>query len=85
MKYNVIVKEHPNASYIYTEVIATNLSKKMFEKLQRINPFLEGYKFLPYSETDFGWWHKITKFLTQNKLYNGVYFDCDFHGNITKF
>lgn len=84
-KYNIIAKTIPNKEYIITEMIATNLTKEKFLKIQKLNGFLKDYKFINFKDTDFTWWQRITKFLTQSKLYKNCYFDIDFYGNITKY
>lgn len=86
MKYNIVAKCVKGKEYLMTEMIATSLSKKQFEQLKELNKEKwEDYRFIPYNNTDFSWWHRITKYLTKRYIYSGVYFDCDYWGNITKY
>lgn len=84
--YNIICKRVKGQEYIIHDMIATKLNKKQFEKLQELNKELLGdYYFIPYNETDFSWWGKVTKCLTTKKITSGWAFDCDYFGNITKY
>ena len=84
-KYNIIAKCDTEKPYIILDMIATKLNKKQFEKLQEQNTKLLGnYRFINYNDTDFTWWGKIEKYLTNTKI-TKAYFDIDFYGNITKY
>lgn len=86
MKYNIVAKFDKDKPYIMYEMMATNLNKKDFEKVQKLNmEKLSEYRFIPYNETDFSWWIKISKFLTKRKIYKNTYFKIDYFGNITKY
>ena len=85
-KYNIIAKCVKGAEYLMTEMIATSLTKKQFEKIKELNKEkFADYRFIPYNDTDFSWWHKITKYMTKKYVYSGVCFDYDWFGNITKY
>lgn len=84
--YNIVVKRKAGQEYIIYDMMATKLNKKQFEKLKELNQQLLGdYYFIDYKDTDFSWWHKITKYLTLSKITNNWAFDCDFYGNIIKY
>lgn len=84
--YNILAKPHPNANYILSDFIATKLTKSQFNKIKELNPNILGnHIFIPYNETDFTWWAKTTKYLTQHKLYTQAYFSIDYYGRVTKY
>lgn len=81
---NIIAKGAPDKPYILVDLIATPLTKSKFERLQQLNPELLGdYRYIPYSETDFSWWSRISQKLTGKKI-RQAYFNCDFHGKVTE-
>jgi len=83
-KYNLLTKRVTGREYLISDFIATRLNEKQFNHLKAQNEFLKDYDFTPYNETDFSWWSRVTKKLTAKKLYSNVYFNCDFHGNVTE-
>lgn len=84
-KVNIIAKGAPGREYIITDMMATRLTEAKFKQLQEMNPDLfRDYRFIPQEETDFSWWSRISKKLTARKIYSGVYFHCDFYGNVTE-
>lgn len=84
--YNIIAKRVKGHEYIMTDLIATKLTRNQFEKIKQLNQKLfEDYYFIPYKETDFTWWAKITKYLTTCKLYHNQCFEIDYFGNITRY
>lgn len=85
-KYNLAVKRNKEKSFLIEDMIATKLSESMFNKLKDLNPEKLGdYSFMPYKDTDFSWWLRISKKLTPHKIYSGVRFDCDSYGNISEY
>lgn len=83
-KFNLVVKRVKGQEYLITDMIATKLSKAKFEKLKELNKNLLGeYVFIKYEDTDFSWWDKVTKYLTERRI-TKAYFDIDFYGNVTK-
>lgn len=89
MKYNLIAKQDERYAFLLSDFIATTLSKETFEKIKEHNKKLfENYVFIPYEETDFSWWTKVSKKLYATrkgyKLRTGVYFDIDFYGNVSE-
>lgn len=87
MKYNILAKQDKNCPFIIGDFIATTLNKETFEKIKENNKELfENYTFIPYKDTDFSWWQSVTKKLFKTKsgykLRKGVYFDCDWYGNV---
>lgn len=83
--YNVLTKNLQGKEYIITDMIATKLNKKQFEKIQQLNMDLLGaYRFVDYNETDFTWWDTIDKYLTSKKL-SSARFVIDYYGNVTKY
>lgn len=81
---NIIAKGRPGAEYILTDLIATRLSKSKFEQIQAQNEILKDYRYIPQNQTDFSWWPRISKKLTNKKIVQ-AYFECDFYGNITEY
>ena len=82
--YNIVAKQ-ADKPYIIYDMMATRLSRKQFEKIKSLNPDLLGeYHFIPYNETDFSWWGKVQKYLTNRRI-TTAYFDCDYWGRITKY
>lgn len=84
-KYNLLTKRVQGKEYLISDFIATRLNERQFKNIQSQNEFLNDYVFTPYNETDFAWWPRVTKKLTPKKLYSGVYFECDFYGNVTEY
>lgn len=87
MKYNILARQDKARPYIIGDFIATTLSKKTFELVKENNPDLfKDYVFIAYKDTDFSWWASVSKklFATKSgyKLKKGVYFDCDWYGNV---
>lgn len=85
-KYNLLVKRNKEKAYLINDFIATKLSEKEFEKTKELNPKLLGdYDFMPFSDTDFGFWNRVDKYLTKTKLTKNVAFEIDYYGNVTKY
>ena len=84
-KYNLIAK-HKGYMIDLGTAMATTISQSKFEKLKELNPTtFDGYDFIPYKETDFNWWYRISRYLTPRKILGGYSFECDLNGNITKY
>lgn len=82
---NIIAKGVPGKEYIITDMMATSLSRKAFESAQEQNPdLLSGYRYIPFNDTDFSWWSRITKKLTARKIVQ-AYFEIDFGGKVREF
>lgn len=85
-KYNMLVKRHPEKSYLVGDFIATKLNKKDFEELKGLNKDLLGkHEFVKFEDTDFSWWSKTHQQLTKTKLIKNLVFEKDYYGNITKY
>lgn len=83
--YNMLSKRDKDKPYIIFDFVATKLSEKQFNRLKELNPDILGdYYFIPYAHTDFTWWGKCTKYLTNRRL-SQAYFSIDYFGNITKY
>lgn len=83
---NIIAKGVKGKEYLITEMIATRLNKKQFERLQKANKdILGGYRFIDNRDTDFSWWSRINKKLTAKKIISGCAFECDFYGDIKEY
>lgn len=79
---NIITKGVKGKEYIIRDIMATSLTAKEFEKTKDANQDKLGdYKFVPFNETDFSWWSKITKKLTKRKIVE-AYFEIDFYGKV---
>jgi hypothetical protein len=90
MAVNIIAKSVKGKEYLISEMIATRLTDKQWQKIKELNPQLFGdsdsfvWRFIPQKETDFSWWPKISRKLTSTKI-KGACFDCDYYGNITEY
>lgn len=85
-KYNIVAKRNKERPFIIEDMIATKLTEAVFNKLKELNQERFGdYTFIPYKDTDFSWWVRISKKLTQSKIYSGICFYCDSYGNISEY
>ena len=84
-RFNLLAKGVDGKEYLITDFIATKLTETQANKMIEQFDVLKGYRFIPYEETDFSWWDRVTKKLTAKKLTEGNYFECDFHGNVTEY
>ena len=85
-KMNIVALSVPGKEYIIKDMMATRLTKKQFEYVQaHTSGRFDDWRFIPYDGTDFSWWSRIDKKLTQRKIYSGLTFDCDARGNITEY
>ncbi len=89
MKYNILAKQDKKYTFLLSDFIATKINKETFEKIKEHNKnYFEDYVFIPYEETDFSWWQRVNKKLYKAKvgykLKKGVYFECDWYGNVSE-
>lgn len=85
-KMNIVALGVPGKEYIIKEMMATRLTKKQFEHVQaHTDGRFDDWRFIPHDETDFSWWSRIDKKLTQRRIYSGLMFDCDARGDITEY
>ena len=85
-KMNIVALGVKGKEYIIKDMMATRLTKKQFEYMQQhTNGLFDDWRFIPYDETDFSWWSRITKKLTQRRVYSGMAFECDARGDITEW
>lgn len=83
--YNIVAKPHKECSYALTDMMATKLTERQFNKIKELNPDLLGdYIFIPYNDTDFSWWSRVTRYLTLHKIRRAS-FEVDYFGRITKY
>ena len=82
--YKLLAKRVEGREYLITDFLATQLSKKKFLELQKINDCLKGFVFLDPRDIDCFWWSRCTKYLTGHKLIDGAAFDCDYYGNVSR-
>ena len=84
-KMNIIALGVKGKEYIIKDMMATRLTKKQFEYVQQhTDGRFDDWRFIPYNDTDFSWWSRIDKKLTQRKIYSGLAFECDIRGDITE-
>ena len=85
-KMNIVALGVPGKEYIIKDMMATRLTKKQFEYIQQhTDGRFDEWRFIPHGGTDFSWWGKIDKKLTQRRIYSGLTFRCDFWGDITEY
>lgn len=82
MAWNMLAKSVKGKEYLIYDFMATTMTKKQFEIAQALNPdVLDGYRFIPQSETDFSWWDRCFKKLTPSKIIRAE-FSIDYYGKV---
>ena len=82
---NIIAKCVPGKEYIIKSMMATPLTASQFEKVKELNQErFADYRFIPFKDTDFSWWDKITQKLTKTKIKDAC-FNCDFNGKVSEY
>ena len=85
-KMNIVALGVKGKEYIIKDMMATRLTKKQFEYVQQhTGGLLDDWRFIPHNETDFSWWDRISKKLTQRRIYSGFSFECDAMGDIVEY